>query len=103
MMRRALLALVLLACAGLAAAAPRTLAVLSLIGDKIEVVVPQMETGSRLDRNRRAGLGDQSGAFDHYTLKAAAEAVAAIDANMAALATMIARKLFMIFPFLRCA
>lgn len=78
-MRRALLTALLLAWSGLAAAAPRTLAVLSLIGDKIEVVVPQMETGSRLDPTRRSGLGDGSGAFDKYTLKAAQEAIGAVD------------------------
>ena len=78
-MRRTLLAAALLACTGLVAAAPRTLAVVSLIGDKLELVAPQMETGSRFDRNRRAGLGDSSGAFDRYTLKAVAEAVGAID------------------------
>ena len=69
--------------AGSANAAPITMAVLSLIGDKLEIVVPQMATGSRLDQNRRAALDDQSGAFDRFTLKAAADAIAKVDSRIA--------------------
>lgn len=80
--RRACLAAVAglgLALTGSPRAAPRTVAIISLIGDKLEVVVPQMTTGSYLDRNSREGLNDQSGAFDRFTVKAAADAIAAVD------------------------
>jgi hypothetical protein len=65
--------------AGRAVAAPRTVAIVSLIGDKLEIVAPQNGTGSKLDRNRREGFGDQSGAFDRFTLKAAAQAIESVD------------------------
>lgn len=68
-----------IALAGPALAAPRTVAVVSLIGDRLEVVIPQMTTGSHLDRNRRAALNDESGVFDRFTLRAAAQAIAAVD------------------------
>jgi hypothetical protein len=65
--------------AGPGVAAPRTVAIVSLIGDKLEIVAPQNATGSNLDRNRREAFADQSGVFDRFTLQAAAQAIEAID------------------------
>lgn len=77
--RAALTAALGLAVAATAAAAPRKVAVLSLIGDKLEVVYPQMITGSRLDQNIRHPIEDRTGEFDRFTLGAAAQAIAEVD------------------------
>jgi hypothetical protein len=68
-----------LALAGPATAAPLTIAVVSMIGDKLEIIAPQMTTGSRLDRNFRTTLEGKSGAFDVFMLDAVAQAVAAVN------------------------
>jgi hypothetical protein len=81
--RGALLAVVGLVLVGVAAAAPRKVAVVSLIGDKLEIVYPQMTTGSRLDQNVRHALEDRAGEFDRFTLGAAAQAIAAFDPTIA--------------------
>lgn len=77
--RTLLTACLLLGLPALAQTAPRTVAVVSLIGDKVDIVTAQGSTGSHLDRNLRDGLGDAGGAFDHFTLSAAARAIAAVD------------------------
>jgi hypothetical protein len=77
--RAALLAALGLVIASTVMAAPRKVAVLSLIGDKLEVVYPQMTTGSRLDQNVRHSIDDRAGEFDRFTLGAAAQAIAAVD------------------------
>lgn len=77
--RAAMAAALGLVVAATVAAAPRTVAVVSLIGDKLEVVYPQMTTGSRLDQNVRHSIDDRSGEFDRFTLGAAAQAIAAVN------------------------
>lgn len=77
--RAGLIAATAFALVGPAAAAPRKVAVLSLIGDKLEVVYPQMTTGSRLDQNIRHPIDDRKGEFDRFTLGAAAQAIAEVD------------------------
>jgi len=79
----ALLAAAGLALAASAAAAPRKIAIVSLIGDRLEVVYPQMTTGSRLDQNVRHAIEDRAGEFDRFTLGAAAQAIAAVDPAIA--------------------
>lgn len=68
-----------LALAGPATAAPLTIAVVSMIGDKLEIIAPQVTTGSSLDRNFRTTLEGKSGAFDVFMLDAVAQAVAAVN------------------------
>lgn len=71
-----------LALAAAVSAAPRTVAVVSLIGDKLEVVYPQMTTGSRLDQNVRHAIDDRGGEFDRFTLGAVAQAIAEVDLSI---------------------
>jgi hypothetical protein len=68
-----------LALAGPATAAPLTIAVVSMIGDKLEIIAPQVTTGSSLDRNFRTTLEGKSGAFDVFMLDAVDQAVAAVN------------------------
>ncbi len=77
--RTCLLAAAALALAGPAAAAPFTIAVVSMIGDKLEIITPQMTTGSSLDRNLRKTVEGKSGAFDVFMLDAVAKAIGAVD------------------------
>ena len=74
-MKRRLLAWVLsgtawlgMATAAEAAEAPRTYAVISLIGDKMNVVTYQKSTGSGIDRNRRETVDITDGLFDKIAL-----------------------------------
>jgi len=64
-----------------AQAGPRTYAVLSLVGDRIDIVTFQLATGSSLDRNvhRQVPLGD--GVFDESALEAAKTALEKSDAG----------------------
>jgi hypothetical protein len=78
-LRSTVLAFVGLAVAAAVAAAPRKVAVISLIGDKLEVVYPQMPTGSRLNQNVRHEIDDRKGEFDRFTLAASAQAIAEVD------------------------
>lgn len=68
-----------LALAGPAAAVPLRMVVVSMVGDKLEIIAPQMTTGSRLDRNFRTTLEGKSGAFDVFMLDAAAQAIGAVN------------------------
>jgi hypothetical protein len=77
--RAAMVAALGLVISSAAMAAPRNVAVLSLIGDKLEVVYPHMTTGSLLDQNVRHSIDDRAGEFDRFTLGAAAQAIAAVD------------------------
>jgi len=62
-----------------ALSAPNRIAVMSLIGDKLEVVYPQMATGSRLDQNIRHAIDDRAGEMDRFTLAAAEQEITAVD------------------------
>ncbi len=72
--RRFLLAAVLLGAAS-SVAAQRSFAVISLVGDRVEVVVPRQSTGSSVDRNLRDTFKDGAGSFDRIALGAVANAV----------------------------
>ena len=60
---------------------PRKYAVLSLIGDTVNVVVFQMSTGSLLDRNRHESFPVPDTVFDRAALLAAEESLKRIDAQ----------------------
>lgn len=53
-----------------------TYALLSLIGDKLDIVIAQLQTGSRIDKNRREPpLAIEDPVFDRAAAMAAGEAV----------------------------
>lgn len=62
-----------------APAAARHYAVLSLIGNQLEVVQPQMGVGSNIDRNRRHVLDGGGGLFDRFASAAVERAVRRAD------------------------
>lgn len=64
---------------GWALAAQRHYAVVCLIGNRLEVVQPQMTIGSNIDRNRRQALDDSAGAFDRYAGAAVERALRRAD------------------------
>jgi hypothetical protein len=64
-------------------------AALSLIGDRIEVVIPQMTTGASTSRNLREGWDDPAGSFDKIALGALSAAYEKSQGPGAAL-TMLA-------------
>ncbi len=61
--------------AGASWAAERSFVVVSLIGDKLEIVVPKATTGSHLDRNLRETIADARGGMDTVTQRLAAAAI----------------------------
>ena len=65
--------------AGFAQAQTRSYAVVSLVGDKLDVVTYQMATGSSLDRNVHAAIPVTNGHFDDAALLASERALARID------------------------
>lgn len=69
--------------------APRTFAVMSLIGDSMTIVNAVPSTGAHLDTNRSQDFDDPSGVLDISTLKAAAQAIKKVvpDAKPILLAT----------------
>jgi len=77
--RRALclagLALLALPRVGLAAEAPRTVAVLSLIGDEMSLVTRRTATGSSVDRNDRQAIALPDPSFDLAAALAAERAI----------------------------
>lgn len=56
-------------------------AVLSLIGDRLEIVVRQPQIGSRVDQNRRDIVPVSDAAFDNAAVSAAAQAIRAARAG----------------------
>ncbi len=60
-------------------AAPRTFAVMSLIGDSLTIVNAVQSTGAHLDTNRTQTSDDPTGVLDISTLKAAAQAIKKVD------------------------
>lgn len=74
------LALVCLPSSGNAAdSAPRTYAVISLIGDKISVVSHRATVGSSIDRNRQGAMAVQGHALDDMAVLAASDAISRFD------------------------
>jgi hypothetical protein len=61
----------------------RTYAVLSLIGDKINIVGHQATTGSKIDRNRQVSLAVDHRALDNTAVLAAINAIKRLDARAA--------------------
>jgi hypothetical protein len=57
------------------AASARSFAVISLVGDKLELVYPVQGTGSNLDRNLRRHLADPTGAYDQIALASLGKAL----------------------------
>jgi hypothetical protein len=74
---RAIIGLALLCGALQAAAAERTYAVLSLIGDKLTIARVQMATGSRLDTNTKSVIDTPGGELDREMLFAVEDAIKA--------------------------
>jgi hypothetical protein len=64
----------------------RRYVVVSLIGDKLGIVVAQNTTGSHLDRNLRSFSDDSSGTFDRWAVVAVAEELARIESAAAVFA-----------------
>jgi hypothetical protein len=64
-------------------------AVLSLIGDKLNIVIAQMQTGTRLDINQRDSINIDNAVFDNAAVSAVAIAVRKINpkAELAAINT----------------
>ncbi len=56
-------------------------AVLSLIGDKLDVVVAQAQTGTRVDANRRQSIAIADAVFDNAAVSAVADAVRKLKPN----------------------
>jgi hypothetical protein len=63
------------------AQSPRSYAVLSLIGDKLEIVTAVAETGSHLDRNRRNSIAMDNPVFDNAALGSADTAISQLEPN----------------------
>jgi hypothetical protein len=63
-------------------------AVISLLGDRLEVVYAQMRTGSHLDRNLHRAVPDPRGAMDQFALAAVARALDAAGQPGAALLSL---------------
>ena len=61
----------------------RTYAVISLIGDKINIVGHQVTTGSNMDRNRQSPLAVDSRGLDETAILAAIDAIKRVDARVA--------------------
>ena len=59
--------------------APRTYAVLSLIGDKINIVGHQATVGSKMDRNRHGTMVVEARALDDTAVIAASDAIGRFD------------------------
>jgi hypothetical protein len=78
-MCRWIVAVSLLVLASPACLAQRTYAVLSLVGDRIEVVQRAPVTGSGIDRNRKETIPVADGAIDRAILAAADRALRAAD------------------------
>jgi hypothetical protein len=78
-MSRWIVAVSLLALASPACLAQRTYAVLSLVGDRIEVVRRAPVTGSSIDRNQRETIPVPDGSIDRAILAAADRALRAAD------------------------
>ena len=57
------------------AATPQHYAVISLIGDEIELVYASMQTGGTVDRNIRKPMPDADGSFDKIALLAISQAI----------------------------
>lgn len=57
------------------AATAQRYAVISLVGDEIELVYANMQTGGTLDRNIRKPLADSEGSFDKIALLAIGQAI----------------------------
>jgi len=62
---------------------PRTYAVLSLIGDRINIVGHQATTGSSMDRNRQGSLAVGNHALDTTAVAAAVNAIKRLDPRAA--------------------
>jgi hypothetical protein len=64
-------------------------AVLSLIGDKLNIVIAQVQTGTRIDANQRDSINVNNSVFDNSAVSAVASAVRKIDpkAELAAINT----------------
>ena len=67
--------------AGIAQAQTRSYAVVSLVGDKLDVVTYQMATGSITDRNEHNSIPVTDGYFDDAAMLAADDAIGRIDAK----------------------
>ena len=67
--------------AGVAQAQTRSYAVVSLVGDKLDVVTYQMATGSITDRNEHNSIPVTDGYFDDAAMLAADDAIGRIDAK----------------------
>jgi hypothetical protein len=72
----------------LRAQTPRRCAVISLVGDQLELVYARVVTDTSLDRNRRRSLPDPQGAMDGYALTAIGRAVESERGASAALLTV---------------
>jgi hypothetical protein len=59
--------------------APRTYAVISLIGDKISVVGHRATVGSSIDRNRQGSMAVQGRTLDDMAVLAASDAIGRVD------------------------
>ena len=68
---------------------PPVYAVLSLIGDKLNIIVARQQTGTRVDANLRESVAISNAVFDDAAVSAIAEAVRKIDpkAELAAINT----------------
>jgi len=75
------IAALLVALAAFAARAegPRTYAIVSLLGDQLAIVAPEITTGSSLDRNQRSYLKLDTPALDQAALLAADTALRQVD------------------------
>lgn len=79
------------ALSGPSMAAPdRSFALVSLIGDKLEVVMAMPGTGSSLDRNRREVIADARGVMDTVALRLALAAVQKAEPSAKAVALGLA-------------
>ena len=74
-------ALLCMVIAGSAHAQTRSYAVVSLVGDKLDVVSYQMATGAITDRNVHTSIPVTDGYFDDAAMLAADEAIGRIDAK----------------------
>lgn len=77
--RKLVAALASLCCAGSASGQARRLAALSLVGDRIEIVLAQPGVGSNIDRNSRRAIEDAQSGLDSLVLRAVDQAVRKVE------------------------
>jgi hypothetical protein len=70
---------ILLSLLALPCAAQRTYAIVSLVGDRVEIVLRSAVVGSSIDQNRKDGLASAKGAIDKTILAAADQALKKSD------------------------